>query len=388
MLTLTLSANAAPRVGGQGLNLHHMIEGLRPNYELSVYCRPGRAAVPLHGVPPSRTARWINSIPVVRRLRDWQVYLEERHFDQYVAPKIGETGIFQGVTGQCLESLRTASRDGALTVLDVISTHIDDYHQQAAAACAQFGVRAPHTHRLRERMRQEYKAAHVIRVMSEHARQTFLRRGFSGERIHVLAPPIDVDAFPEAQPRDDGEFRVVFAGLLEPAKGFHYLIRAFRNVRSPGMTLRLWGSPGARPVARYMREQMHECPDIQLEPGSVSVIGPGEVYGKSDVLVMPSLADGFGYVVAEAMACGIPVIVTNTTGAAQWVEDGVHGYIVPPADTAAIADCLEYLRRNPELARRMGKAARQQMRQLTMERFQSSHAAMIAGVFGGRAAHV
>jgi glycosyltransferase involved in cell wall biosynthesis len=88
------------------------------------------------------------------------------------------------------------------------------------------------------------------------------------------------------------------------------------------------------------------------------------------VLVHPSLADGFSYAVAEAMACGLPVIVSDNTGAADLVEDGVQGYVVPTGDAHAIAERLHHLHSHPELLAQMGARARETIRRsLTLERF-------------------
>ena len=64
------------------------------------------------------------------------------------------------------------------------------------------------------------------------------------------------------------------------------------------------------------------------------------------MLVAPSIEDGFALVVGEALACGVPVITTTATGAADIVVDGVNGYIIEPGSPDAIAACLERLFRN------------------------------------------
>lgn len=219
-------------------------------------------------------------------------------------------------------------------------------------------------------MLEEYKRADAIRVMSEPARRSFLERGFSDEQVFVAPPPIDMSQFPQADFRGS-QFTISFVGLMEPAKGFHYLIEAFRMLNRPDSELLLWGNTGARPLARYLGEQLSACPAIQLRTESVKQIGYGKVYGASSILVHPSLSDGFGYVVGEAMASGIPVITTPTTGASQWVVDGVNGYIVPPRDPGAICERLDYLMSRPALVREMGKAARETIAQLTLENFRA-----------------
>src|SRR5262245_46521606 len=124
---VTLSACATPNQGGQGLNLLQMIECLRESFDLTLYCLGDYPGVASHRVPPSRLSAWIDRMPGVRRLRNWQVYLVNAHFDRYVAPRIAATDIFQGVTSQCLKSLQAARALGCQTVLDVGTLHIEDF---------------------------------------------------------------------------------------------------------------------------------------------------------------------------------------------------------------------------------------------------------------------
>jgi glycosyltransferase involved in cell wall biosynthesis len=79
------------------------------------------------------------------------------------------------------------------------------------------------------------------------------------------------------------------------------------------------------------------------------------------VAVLPSISDGFGLVILEAMACGIPVIATDRTGAADLMEDGAHGFIVPARDVAALKERLAYLYRNHAEAKAMGARARERV---------------------------
>lgn len=378
MRRMSISANALPLEGGQGLNLFHMIQGLRESFDLAVFCQGSNGdgskdrTVPIHGVPRSRKSHVIGSIPVVRRLRDWQSFFSNSDFDRYVASKLTAAALFQGATGQCAESLLAAKQHGCKTVLDVVTVHVDDFIEQQRKECLKFDVR-PTLHRgMRFRVLQEYDRADLIRVMSNHASSTFLKRGFSSDRIVVAPPPLDVQDFPEAK-FDEPIFRVSFVGLIEPWKGFHYLIDAFNALDLPDSELVLWGGPGARGITRYLQEKMANNPRIKLRPVSVRRVGYGQVYGKSSVLVLPSLADGFGYTVAEAMASGIPVITTHTTGASDLIADGQNGFLVPPADSDAIRDRLQYLATNPARVREMGKAARQTMKAFTMENFRATY---------------
>ncbi|MCI0673257.1 MAG: glycosyltransferase, partial [Myxococcaceae bacterium] len=132
----------------------------------------------------------------------------------------------------------------------------------------------------------------------------------------------------------------------------------------------LWGGPGSRAASELLREFQARHPSLRVRAEEVRRAGLGEVYGRMSVLVHPSLADGFSYAVAEAMASGVPVIVSDNTGAADLVQDGVNGYIVPTGDAPAIRDRLEHLSHHPERLPQMGARAREAVqRTLTPEGF-------------------
>jgi glycosyltransferase involved in cell wall biosynthesis len=77
----------------------------------------------------------------------------------------------------------------------------------------------------------------------------------------------------------------------------------------------------------------------------------------SHVLVLPSIEEGFGLVMAQAMACGCPVIATTATGAEHLFAENEAGFIVEPRDTGALANCLQQLADDPALRARMSTAA-------------------------------
>jgi glycosyltransferase involved in cell wall biosynthesis len=89
-----------------------------------------------------------------------------------------------------------------------------------------------------------------------------------------------------------------------------------------------------------------------------------DLYSQASVLVLPSVEDGFGLVIGQAMACGVPVIATTNTGGPDLITDGVDGFIVPVRDAGAIRERLEHLYRNPDIRVAMGRAALDKVRSL------------------------
>lgn len=357
MKRLVISANAVPRDGGLGLNFAHMLEGLRGEFEVEVFCAGPAEGFPTHIVPPPARMNRFFSLPLIRRFRGLHANLVERHFDVTVARQMPTCDLFQGLTGQCERSLSAAHSRGARSLLDVVTVHNDEGDLRVARECAAFGTTLRPNRSQGARRKREYAAAHRIRVMSHHARRTFLERGFPPERVLAIHPPVEVEQFPVTRFGSD-RFRVTFIGRLEIGKAFHHAIEAFRAAQLPDAELVLWGGSGSREVTRYLRERVDGDASIQVRPVPIRTAGLDEVFGKSHVVVHPSVADGFGYVVAESMATGVPVIASDTTGGSDWIEDGKNGFVVPCGDIPKLRDRLIWCHRNRDRLPELGRAAR------------------------------
>jgi glycosyltransferase involved in cell wall biosynthesis len=145
-------------------------------------------------------------------------------------------------------------------------------------------------------------------------------------------------------------FRVIYAGQLTQRKGIAYLLRGYRRFARADTRLTLVGSVvGSDAPLRPFAELFEHIPH-QTRPALASL------YRESDVFVFPTLIEGMPLVVLEAMACGLPVIVT-ANGPGDIVRDGIDGFVIPERDDEAVSDRLERLYRDPELRAQMGRNA-------------------------------
>jgi glycosyltransferase involved in cell wall biosynthesis len=124
-------------------------------------------------------------------------------------------------------------------------------------------------------------------------------------------------------------------------KGLPILIEAFKQFSHPRAELIIVGSTATRGMRRYMAEQMTDH-RIKMSPGD-----PLPALRQASVYVHPSFQDGFGYAPMEALACGVPVIVTEDTGMKEHVNEGVNGYVVPTGDVDALVQRLEHIAKHP-----------------------------------------
>lgn len=260
-----------------------------------------------------------------------------------------------------LRTIRVARARGARAVLWCPTPHIDDSIGIARSEAARFGAPGHYaTGLMRRRVLREYAEADLIRVDSRYVYETMVRRGVPPERLLLVAPGVDTTRFTPGS--GDGVFRVCLVGQLSLLKGYPYLVRAFEELALAGSELVLFGPL----MDRFNRRAVTRClgsPGIRHAYGD-----PVPVYRRSSVFVLPSVADAFGFTVLEAMACGLPVVVSESTGAKDLVRDGENGFVVPDRDVGAIKARLTELYRDPRRRRRMGEAARACAEQLDVER--------------------
>jgi glycosyltransferase involved in cell wall biosynthesis len=151
----------------------------------------------------------------------------------------------------------------------------------------------------------------------------------------------------------------IYVGRLSPGKGLDHLLDAFgalQRASSEEVSLVLVGDGVDQDALRA------RCVGERLENVSFTGFQDADslprMYAAADVFTFPTLGDTFGMVVLEAMACGLPVIATTSTGEiADRVVDGVNGFLVPPARSEELLDRMTLLAGDAELRRRMGRAS-------------------------------
>ena len=199
---------------------------------------------------------------------------------------------------------------------------------------------------------------HRAVVLSEFMRGNLLRNGFPPEKIHLIGPVIE-PAPPSPAVPAEGPLKILFLGQLIRGKGADLLLDSLRRLTIP------WHATVAGDgLDRAMLEKTAR--DFGLS-GKIEFPGwltdPGNALVECDAAVFPSRwQEPFGLAGAEASAHGKPVAAFDVGGVREWLEDGVTGFVVPEKDTAALAEKLELLYRDPVLRTRMGQAGRELVR--------------------------
>ncbi len=218
---------------------------------------------------------------------------------------------------------------------------------------------------LHDRRLREIELADRIVVPSTHIAETIIRHGTPRERVRVIPYAADCRRFRPAAKRSPGsECTFLFAGGVSQRKGIGYLLEAWRKVRRPGWKLQLLGSlPRALgPIRSYLDE-------VELL-GQVAHAEMPARMAAADVFVFPSLFEGSAVVTYEALACGLPLVVTPQAGSV--VRHGKEGLLVPAGDVAALAAAIERLGLDFALRSQMGQAARARALEFDWPRYQQA----------------
>ena len=281
-------------------------------------------------------------------------------FDRWLCLAQRDCDVFQVPSSFGLRAIRRARASyGALTVCDHGSSHIRMQDELLAEESARWGMPCSRVDaRIIAKEEAEYDEADVVLVPSTFARQSFLRAGVAPEKIVTVPYGVRLETFFPTKKLDE-VFRILCVAQLSVRKGIGYLLDAISRLALPNSEVVLRGA--ALPESEQLLAA-HEGRFRLHPPASRHTRALRELYSQASVLVLPSIEDGFGLVMNEAMACGVPVIATTNTGAADLITDGKDGFIVPIRNAQAIAERIEYLYSHPTERAAMGLAALEKVR--------------------------
>jgi glycosyltransferase involved in cell wall biosynthesis len=272
----------------------------------------------------------------------------EKRFDRFVSEKLVDNDAVYGFEHAVLETFKSAKIKKIKTVYEMPAPHHEtttrilnaEYERFPELGGYQKYLAENKTRKRNQRREEELDLADVIVCNSDVTRDSLLNAGVEASKI--IKVPLGMpymSSVPKNQASRD-KFKVLYAGTISLLKGVHYLLDAWRTL-SPrkDVELHLVGKLDL-PAALF-----ENASNIFLhEPISRSELR--EYYRKSTLVVLPTLLDGFGMVVSEALAEGIPVLTTPRAGSAEFIKDRFNGFIVPPCDSEAIAQVLEWCAEN------------------------------------------
>lgn len=360
------AANAAPRVDvsvcgafhafslAAQLDRHGMLRAMHTSYPRN-YARKRFGIALRNDQLHANYLQFASELGARLRPKDPEsTYWVRQAHDAWVARSLtSRADIFVGWSGCSLRSFRRAKELGLKTIVVRGSTHILEQMRLLEEEHRRVGVPFEVASRTVAQELEEYALADFIQTNSSFAARTFVERGVPAERIVMVNTGVDLSRFRPVEKRDR-VFRVVTCGSLSVQKGTHVLLEAFKRARLPGAELVLIGPvlPQLAPIAAQ-----YASSDVRF----VGHVANAELYqwfSQGDVFVMPSIQEGLAAVQAQAMACGLPLISSASSGGEDLIgPDGAEGFIVKTGDIEALRERLEWCFAHRDECRAMGQAA-------------------------------
>ena len=265
--------------------------------------------------------------------------------------RAGGCDAFFGVEHGALEPLLAARDRGLPAVVAFLSPHAltrarwvdveyDRFPELRASETEQLLQRGVRRDARRDR---EAQTASIVHTNSVFTKQSLVDAGVTEEKIYSvplgMPDSIEEQELPEDRPVTP---TFVYAGPVSVRKGAHYLLDAWRALSPRGAELHFYGE------VLLPRSYLANPPGGTIFHGSIP---HGELLDRLagvSALVLPTLCDGYGMVVNEALSRGCPAITTTNAGAADVIREGEQGFVVPPASAEALADRLEWCLSHPD----------------------------------------
>ncbi len=211
--------------------------------------------------------------------------------------------------------------------------------------------------------RKYHTAAEIYVAVSEAAERRLRDAGTPDQRIRRIPDAVDLNHVrvsgrpPSRASAASRSPTVVTVGHLSPEKGHRVLVEGWPTVlaRVPGARLWIAGAGPERGELETLVQRLSLAASVRLLGFCEDV---GDLLAGADVFVMPSLEEGLGTAVLEAMAMGLPVVASRTGGLPEVVGDGITGVLVPPGEPLPLADAVVRLLQDREASARMGAAGR------------------------------
>jgi glycosyltransferase involved in cell wall biosynthesis len=207
-----------------------------------------------------------------------------------------------------------------------------------------------------------YGQLDTVFVNSEEYRQSWIKRGFDPAKLKIFPRGLDTELFNPGR-RDpaffqkfgtcNGEVRLLYVGRISREKDLDLLATAYRRLRNEGLLIQLF-VVGHGPYSEALAKSLPEA----FFTGYLRGTDLATAYASADIFVFPSTTDTFGNVILEAQACGLPVVVSDSGGPKELVEDRTNGLITRSRDVDDFTRAIRSLATDAALRKRMGICAR------------------------------
>ncbi len=286
------------------------------------------------------------------------MFRRDANFDTWVARRFAAgSKTFWGFQGSCLDSLKAARSAGRLAICEFATAHVtaairilsDEAEKHPEWADTISNLHFPDWYR--NRLEEEPLAADLCIAASGFTKQSLMEAGVDESHIDLLPLAADLEQFQTRARDKEGPLKVLFVGGIGQRKGMKYLLEAMSQLQSANVQLSLLGPLPADETPLHSFKHLFEY------LGRTDQAGVAKEMLNHDVLVLPSVFEGFGLVIIEAMATGMPVIASTHSCGPEVIREGRDGFVLAPDDVAGLADKLDWCAANRSQVVEMGMEA-------------------------------
>jgi glycosyltransferase involved in cell wall biosynthesis len=332
-----VSCPAPYGAGGLGRHAQEAMEALeRRGQRVSYISDADRRAASRTSGPRAALARATVGT-LIRPFPDWRISRRSARFDNYAASNLPRADHLICFNGTALAQLEAAREQGfASRSLMSGNSHMRRVIRQHDLAYRRYPLERPWATQLLARNLREYEHAERIHVASRYVWESFREEGLAEEKLSYFPLTPDARYEPGGAPLASSTFDVLYIGSLLVHKGVPLLLEAFARLPHADMRLILVGGWKTRGMRRFIERARARDPRIRVQPGD-----PLPHLRRARLCVHPAYEEGFGYAPAEALACGVPVIVSEDTGMKELLALGGNGVIVPTGELNALTDAID-----------------------------------------------
>jgi len=239
-----------------------------------------------------------------------------------------------------------ARKTGGETFIDAGNSHPEQFWEIVEEEHRRWGIdRDPMPRHWNYRGREMLEHTDYILSPSSYVTKSFVSRGWDESRIFHLPYPVDLSVFTPSSteehyaqiPSNRGPLRIVCTGSVSLRKGFPYLLEAMRIIRKERDAVLLLTDV----VESSMKPILPRYTDIPIEWSPPLPHGAlAARLRTADVFALLSLEEGLARTVTEALACGLPAVISTNTGVSEYILPGINGEIVPIRDAKAAAQAI------------------------------------------------
>jgi len=315
-----------------------------------------------------------------------QVYQRDMDFDAMMGQKLKKISSthYWGFQGSCHDSLLAAKQSGKTAICELATAHVvqakkilsEEARLQPEWADSIDNLYFPPWYE--KRLEEEPFRADKVIAASQFTRWTLEESGIDPTRIEVLPLGFEVAKIPfsfEARDFENRPLKLLYAGTVTQRKGISYLLEAMAALpKSMSVELHIVG--GIQGPGEAFAQHRH----LYTYHPAVSQVEMFKMYTEFDALVLPTVFEGFGLVIVEAMAAGLPVITTRNSMGPDVIAQGKNGWIVPIRDSSAIADAIGSLRQKTSASyAEMRKSARAAALKFTWDAYEGALGKLVEG---------